>query len=284
VAGNDRKRQIARERYERRQAERAAARAKAHQRWVIGGSAAGVVVIALVVLLVILVTGNSKSKPAASASGSPTASGSGSAAASSPPPPVPTTAPGCSTKPSVVATPVANFPLLPSGVSSALSTEPSITVPAGKVPTALQVKDLVVGTGATVTTADSVTVNYLGVDYVTCGEFDSSWSRDEPATFALSEVVPGFTKGIAGTTGISAMKVGGRREIIVPPADGYGTAGSPPNVTGNEELIFVVDVLAASKTPVAASSGATSPAATAAASPAVSVPASTEPTATPSAS
>ena len=81
------------------------------------------------------------------------------------------------------------------------------------------------------------------------------------------------------------MKVGGRREIIVPPIDGYGTAGSPPNITGNEELIFVVDVLAASKTPVAATSGAatTTPAATATTSPAASIPASTEPTATPTA-
>jgi hypothetical protein len=276
VAGNDRKRQIARERYERRQAEKVAARAKARQRMAIGGSAAGVVVIVLVVLLVILLGGKSSKKSSASASESPKASGSGSTSAS-PTPPVPTTAPGCSTKPSVVATPVANFPLLPAGVSSELSSEPTITVPAGAVPTTLQVKDLVVGTGATVTADDSVTVNYLGVNYVDCKEFDSSWSRNADTTFALNGVIPGFTKGIAGTAAVAAkaatasasaiagtpaiagMKVGGRREIIVPPSDGYGATGSPPAVAGNEELIFVVDVLAASKTP--STSSAASPAA-----------------------
>jgi hypothetical protein len=264
VAGNDRKRQIARERYERRQAERAAARAKARQRMAIGGSAAGVLIIVLVVLLVVLVGGHKTKKSAAAASGSPSASGSGSTSAS-PTPKVPTTAPGCTTKPSVVATPVANFPLLPAGVSSELSSEPTITVPAGKVPTTLQVKDLVVGTGATVTTDDSVTVNYLGVNYVNCKEFDSSWSRDADTTFPLNGVIPGFSKGIAGaaataaSAAIPAMKVGGRREIIVPPIDGYGATGSPPSVAGNEELVFVVDVLAASKTPSTSSAAATTP-------------------------
>jgi peptidylprolyl isomerase len=294
VAGNDRKRQIARERYERRQAERLAARAKARQRLIIGGSAAGVVVIALVVLLIVLIGGNSTKKKSTSAAAASSGAAS-SAAASSPPPPTPTAAPGCTTKQSPVATPIANFPLLPAGVSKELSTEPSITVPAGAVPKTLQVKDLVVGTGATVTPDDSVTVDYLGVNYVDCTEFDSSWSRDEPATFSLAEVVPGFTKGIGGTAAAAAtataagsdaiapMKVGGRREIIVPPSDGYGTAGSPPNITGNEELIFVVDVLAASKTP-AASTPAASPAATAATPPAASVPASTEATTTATAS
>jgi peptidylprolyl isomerase len=146
-----------------------------------------------------------------------------------------------------------------------------------------------------------VTVDYLGLNYVTCAEFDSSWSRDTVTTFALDSVIPGFTKGIAGTAAvagkaatasasaiasspaIAGMKVGGRREIIVPPGDGYGTAGSPPNITGNEELIFVVDVLAASKTPAtgsAAATAATTPAATTASAPATS----TTPSPTPAAS
>jgi peptidylprolyl isomerase len=243
VAGKDRKRQIARERYQRRIAERAAARAKARRRTAIGLSAGSVIAIVAIVLAIVL---PHKHKPAAAAS-SPAATPSASASASAPVPPAPTTASGCTTKPSVVATPVPNFPILPGGADAQLRTEPTITVPAGAVPTKLEVKDLVVGTGKTVGPTDSVTVNYLGVNYVDCAEFDSSWSRDSTANFSLAGVIPGFTKGIAGDTanGISAMKVGGRREIIVPPADGYGTAGQG-TVKPNEELIFVVDVLAAS--------------------------------------
>ena len=161
--------------------------------------------------------------------------------------PVPTTASGCTSKPSVVASPIPDFPILPAGVDPTLNTEPIVTIPGGPVPTKTEVTDLVVGTGATVGPHDSVTVNYLGLNYVNCSEFDSSWSRDEPATFSLDGVVTGFAKGVGGdsASGISPMKVGGRREIIVTPADGYGTSGSGA-ITPNEELVFVVDVLAVS--------------------------------------
>jgi peptidylprolyl isomerase len=135
----------------------------------------------------------------------------------------------------------------------------------------------VVGNGATVGAHDSVTVNYLGLNYVDCSEFDSSWSRDSAATFSLDGVVPGFSKGIGGdsASGIAPMKVGGRREIIVTPADGYGTTGSGA-IKPNEELVFVVDVLAASApSPSASASGSGSPVATTP---------STEPSASPAAS
>jgi peptidylprolyl isomerase len=267
VAGKDRKRQIARERYEKRMAARAEARAKAKRRTAIGLSAGSVIAIVAIVLLIVLPSNNKK--PASSLSPVSSASASPSAAASSSIPPVPTTASGCTSKPSVVASPIANFPLLPAGVDPALKTEPIVTVPAGAVPTKTEVKDIVVGTGPTVGAHDSVTVNYLGLNYVDCSEFDSSWSRDSAATFSLDGVVPGFSKGIGGdsASGIAPMKVGGRREIIVTPADGYGTAGSGA-IKPNEELVFVVDVLAASApSPSAAASGSGAPPA---ASPSVS--------------
>jgi peptidylprolyl isomerase len=262
VAGKDRKRQIARERYQKRMAAKAQARVKARQRTAMGLSAGAVIAIVGIVLAITL---PGKSKSAASLS-SPVASGSPSptAAVSSPVPPVPTEASGCTSKPSVVASPVANFPILPAGVSDALKTEPIVTIPAGPVPTKTEVKDIVVGTGATVGLHDSVTVNYLGLNYVNCTEFDSSWSRAATSTFSLDEVVPGFTKGIGGdsASGIAPMKIGGRREIIVTPADGYGAAGQG-SITPNEELVFVVDVLAASApSPSPATSGSTSPSAT----------------------
>jgi peptidylprolyl isomerase len=281
VAGKDRKRQIARERYEKRMAARAEARAKAKRRTAIGLSAGGVIAVVGIVLLSTLPSSNKKAASLSSPVSSTSASTSPSAAASSPIPPVPTTASGCTSKPSVVASPIANFPLLPAGVDPALKTEPVVTIPAGPVPTKTEVKDVVVGTGATVGAHDSVTVNYLGLNYINCSEFDSSWSRDSAATFSLDGVVPGFSKGIGGdsASGIAPMKVGGRREIIVTPADGYGTSGSGA-ITPNEELVFVVDVLAASAaSPSATASGS---GATPAASPSVSPSASAAVPATPS--
>lgn len=279
MAGKDRKRQIARERYEKRMAARAEARAKAKRRTAIGLSAGSVIAIVGIVLLFVLPGNNKK---AADLSSPPASTASPSAPASSPIPPIPTTASGCTSKPSVVASPIANFPLLPAGVDPALKTEPIVTIPAGAVPTKTEVKDIVVGTGATVGAHDSVTVNYLGLNYVDCSEFDSSWSRDSPATFSLDGVVPGFSKGIGGdsASGIAAMKVGSRREIIVTPADGYGTTGSGA-IKPNEELVFVVDVLAASApSPSAAASGSGAPpAASPSVSPSTAVPATPSPTA-----
>ena len=273
MAGKDRKRQIARERYEKRMAARAEARVKAKRRTAIGLSAGGVIAIVGIVLLFTLPSNNKKPASSLSPVSSASASTSPSAAASSPIPPIPTTASGCTSKPSVVASPIANFPLLPAGVDPALKTEPIVTIPAGAVPTKTEVKDIVVGTGATVGAHDSVTVNYLGLNYVDCSEFDSSWSRDTPATFSLDGVVPGFSKGIGGdsASGIAPMKVGGRREIIVTPADGYSTTGSGA-IKPNEELVFVVDVLAASApSPSPSASGSGSPSVTPSTSPAASV-------------
>jgi peptidylprolyl isomerase len=257
VAGNDRKRQIARQRYERRMAEKAAARAKAKRRLASGLSAGGVVAIAAIALIVVFAVGHKTKKTAAAAK--PSASTSAPASSSAAVSPAPTSAPGCT---SGIA-PASGTPSpLPAGVPTALAQEPTVTVPAGPVPTTLQTKDIIVGTGATVTSDDSVTVNYVGLNYVDCKEFDSSWSRSTPATFALNGgVIKGFSDGIAG------MKVGGRREIIIPPAEGYGTTGSSPAIAPNEELVFVVDVLSATKaspSPTASAASTASPTASAA--------------------
>jgi peptidylprolyl isomerase len=81
-----------------------------------------------------------------------------------------------------------------------------------------------------------VTVNYAGVLYKNGKEFDSSWKRGQPATFSLSGVIKGWTQGIPG------MKVGGRRELIIPPSLAYGKSGSPPTIGPNETLVFVIDL------------------------------------------
>ena len=136
-------------------------------------------------------------------------------------------------------TPTATTPKPP----SPLSKKPVVIVPTGAAPKALVVKDLIKGTGPTATTGKSVTVNYVGVLYKGGKEFDSSWKTGQPfAPFILGQhaVIPGWDKGLVG------MKVGGRRELIIPPSLAYGTAGSPPTIPPNSTLVFVVDLLGVS--------------------------------------
>jgi len=124
--------------------------------------------------------------------------------------------------------------------SGALSTEPTVTPPAGAAPTTLVSKDLIVGTGQEAKAGDTVTVNYVGILFKGGKVFDASWTRHEPSTFSLNQVIPGWTKGIPG------MKVGGRRELIIPGPLAYGAAGHPPTIPPNATLVFVIDLLGVS--------------------------------------
>lgn len=122
--------------------------------------------------------------------------------------------------------------------STGKKTKPKVTKPKGAPPKQLVTNDLEEGSGAEAKAGDEITVQYLGANYKTGKEFDSSWSRSEPFTFTLGEgfVIPGWEEGFEG------MKVGGRRELIIPPDLGYGSTGSPPAIPPNETLIFVVDL------------------------------------------
>ena len=122
---------------------------------------------------------------------------------------------------------------------SAEKTKPTVTVPKGAPPKKLEVKELEEGTGAEAKAGDEVTVQYVGVNYKNGKEFDASWDRGEPFTFQLGAgmVIPGWDQGVEG------MKVGGRRELIIPPELAYGPEGSPPAIGPNETLIFVIDLL-----------------------------------------
>ena len=119
-------------------------------------------------------------------------------------------------------------------------TKPTVTVPKGAPPKKLEIKDLEQGTGAEAKAGDEVTVQYVGVNYKSGKEFDASWDRGEPFTFQLGAgmVIPGWDQGVEG------MKVGGRRELIIPPNLGYGPAGQPPVIAPNATLVFVIDLLA----------------------------------------
>jgi len=123
--------------------------------------------------------------------------------------------------------------------SGPLSKEPTVTVPTGAAPSTLIVKDLIIGTGPEAKPGQNVTVNYVGVLYKGGKEFDASWKRKEPFAFTLGkgQVIEGWDKGIQG------MKVGGRRELIIPSSEAYKAAGSGTTIPPNAALVFVVDLL-----------------------------------------
>jgi peptidylprolyl isomerase len=120
-----------------------------------------------------------------------------------------------------------------------LSKKPVVVVPKGVSPKTFAYREIVEGTGTAAKAGDKVSVQYVGVGFDTEKEFDSSWSRNEPFSFTLGggEVIKGWDKGVEG------MKVGGRRELLLPADLAYGAAGSPPNIGPNETLIFVIDLL-----------------------------------------
>lgn len=120
-------------------------------------------------------------------------------------------------------------------------TKPKVVVPKGAPPKKLVIKEVEKGSGPAAKPGDEVTVQYVGVSYKSGKEFDSSWSRNEPFSFKLGagQVIPGWDQGVVG------MKVGGRRELIIPSNLAYGPEGSPPAIGPNETLIFVIDLLKA---------------------------------------
>jgi peptidylprolyl isomerase len=115
-------------------------------------------------------------------------------------------------------------------------TKPEIDFYDGPEPTELVIRDIEIGTGAEAQPGSTVDVHYLGVDFESGEEFDSSWSRNQSIDFPLGSLIKGWQQGIPG------MKVGGRRELICPPNLAYGPAGGGHRLSGRT-LIFVIDLL-----------------------------------------
>lgn len=163
------------------------------------------------------------------------------------------TAPGVTLAPSSGATAAASAPSTSTTSSSAsassttsnttplpaaLKTKPKVVPPSGPPPTKLVVKDLIKGSGPAATAGSTVNVQYVGVLEKGGKQFDASWNdgSGQPVSLPLSGVIHGWQQGIPG------MRVGGRRELIIPASLGYGAKGSPPKIPPNSALVFVIDL------------------------------------------
>ena len=116
-------------------------------------------------------------------------------------------------------------------------TKPVIEYPGGEPPSDLKIEDIVVGTGDEAKPGDTVQVHYVGVEFESGEEFDASWNRGESIEFPLRGLIQGWQEGIPG------MKVGGRRQLTIPPEKAYGPAGGGHRLSG-KTLAFVIDLLA----------------------------------------
>jgi peptidylprolyl isomerase len=116
---------------------------------------------------------------------------------------------------------------------------PEIDFPGGEPSAELQITDIWEGDGGEAKPGDVVKVHYVGVAYSTGEEFDASWNRGDPLPFKLGagQVIAGWDQGIQG------MKVGGRRQLIIPPGLAYGDRGAGPVIAPGETLIFVCDLV-----------------------------------------
>ncbi|MEU9863438.1 FKBP-type peptidyl-prolyl cis-trans isomerase [Streptomyces sp. NPDC047971] len=118
--------------------------------------------------------------------------------------------------------------------------KPEVDFPGGEPPADLEIKDIWEGDGPEAKAGATVSVHYVGVSFSTGEEFDSSWNRGTPLQFQLGvgQVIAGWDQGVQG------MKVGGRRQLIIPAHLAYGDRGAGGKIAPGETLIFVCDLVA----------------------------------------
>ncbi|MCX5241778.1 FKBP-type peptidyl-prolyl cis-trans isomerase [Streptomyces prunicolor] len=121
--------------------------------------------------------------------------------------------------------------------------KPEIDFPGGEPPADLEIKDLWEGDGEVAQAGDFVKVHYVGVAFSTGEEFDASWNRGTPLDFQLGvkQVIQGWDQGVQG------MKVGGRRQLVIPAHLAYGDRGAGGRIGPGETLIFVCDLVGVGK-------------------------------------
>lgn len=217
MATAKRERQKAARRQKIEAQQRAAKRHKTIQRT----SIVVVVAIAIVVSAALLFRG--KSTPSTSAAATTTTSVGST-----------TTAPTTTTSTAAV-----HFaPVASPSPAGTFGKAPTVIVPAGAPPTTPEMSDLITGTGPAAKIGQKLTVQYVLATYSTRKVIQSSWTA-QPFTFTLGagQVITGWDKGMVG------MRVGGRRELILPPSLGYGSVARGGGIAANDTLVFVVDLL-----------------------------------------
>ena len=120
--------------------------------------------------------------------------------------------------------------------------KPEIEFPGAEPPADLVITDVTEGDGAEATSGSTVSVHYVGVAHSTGEEFDASYNRGTPLQFRIGvgQVIQGWDEGVEG------MKVGGRRQLVIPPHLGYGDRGAGGVIKPGETLIFVCDLMGVS--------------------------------------
>lgn len=117
--------------------------------------------------------------------------------------------------------------------------KPDVEPVDGPPPSDLVVTDITVGDGQEAMPGSKVTVHYVGVTHDGGEEFDASWNRGQPFSFPLGggRVIAGWDRGVAG------MRIGGRRQLVIPPHLAYGDRGAGGVIKPGATLVFVVDLL-----------------------------------------
>jgi peptidylprolyl isomerase len=117
---------------------------------------------------------------------------------------------------------------------------PTVVVPPGKAPTTMELSNLITGTGPIAEIGETLEVEYVLATYSTHKVVQSSWTS-QPFSFKLGgsppAVIVGWEEGVPG------MRVGGRRELIIPPSLGYGNESPGSGIAANDTLVFVIDLL-----------------------------------------
>ena len=140
--------------------------------------------------------------------------------------------------PAEKATTVTQAPTSPSsgGSSEDYLAKAAAAPGATKTASGLVYRELKAGTGASPRPTDVVRVHYRGT-LIDGTEFDSSYARNEPASFPLNRVIPCWTEGV------QMMKVGGKSQLVCPSGIAYGDRGSPPVIPPGATLVFEIELL-----------------------------------------
>ncbi len=222
MATSKRERQKAarREKLERQQ--RAERRRRTVRRGVIG-----VIVAALVIGTGFVLFGGSGKNPTTTTTAAPTTT---------------TSSPAVTT--TTIAVPTSFPKVVDPSPAGTFGKEPTVVVPPGKPPTTMEVSDLITGTGPAAKIGDTLTVQYVLATYSARKVVQASWTTPSIAktgfsfTLSTASVIPGWVYGVAG------MRVGGRRELIIPPSPyGYRNTSPGPGIAKNDTLVFIVDLL-----------------------------------------